>query len=29
MNVYHRPRHDSLVALCSVLDPTCCREVQG
>jgi ArsR family transcriptional regulator, arsenate/arsenite/antimonite-responsive transcriptional repressor len=25
MNVYHRPRHDSLVALCSVLDPTCCR----
>lgn len=24
MNVYHRPRHDALVALCSVLDPTCC-----
>jgi ArsR family transcriptional regulator len=25
MNVYHRPRRDSLIALCSVLDPTCCR----
>ncbi len=25
MNVYHRARHDSLVALCSVLDPNCCR----
>jgi ArsR family transcriptional regulator, arsenate/arsenite/antimonite-responsive transcriptional repressor len=25
MNVYHRARHDSLVALCSVLDPDCCR----
>ncbi len=24
MNVYHRPRHDALVALCSVLDPNCC-----
>jgi ArsR family transcriptional regulator len=24
MNVYHRPRHDALVALCSVLDPSCC-----
>jgi ArsR family transcriptional regulator, arsenate/arsenite/antimonite-responsive transcriptional repressor len=24
MNVYHRPRHDGLVALCSVLDPSCC-----
>jgi DNA-binding transcriptional ArsR family regulator len=25
MNVYHRPRSESLVALCSVLDPNCCR----
>jgi ArsR family transcriptional regulator len=25
MNVYHRPRHESLTALCTVLDPTCCR----
>jgi ArsR family transcriptional regulator, arsenate/arsenite/antimonite-responsive transcriptional repressor len=25
MNVYHRARPDSLVALCSVLDPNCCR----
>jgi ArsR family transcriptional regulator, arsenate/arsenite/antimonite-responsive transcriptional repressor len=25
MNVYHRPRRESLVALCSVLDPSCCR----
>jgi DNA-binding transcriptional ArsR family regulator len=25
MNVYHRPRHDALTALCAVLDPTCCR----
>jgi DNA-binding transcriptional ArsR family regulator len=25
MNVYHRPRHDALMALCTVLDPTCCR----
>jgi len=24
MNVYHRPRHDALAALCLVLDPTCC-----
>ena len=24
MSVYHRPRHDALMALCSVLDPTCC-----
>lgn len=24
MNVYHRPRHDALVALCNVLDPNCC-----
>lgn len=24
MNVYHRPRPDALVALCSVLDPNCC-----
>ena len=25
MNVYHRARRDSLVALCAVLDPNCCR----
>jgi ArsR family transcriptional regulator, arsenate/arsenite/antimonite-responsive transcriptional repressor len=25
MNVYHRPRRDSLIALCTVLDPNCCR----
>ena len=25
MNVYHRPRSESLAALCTVLDPTCCR----
>ena len=25
MNVYHRPRHESLTALCAVLDPNCCR----
>jgi ArsR family transcriptional regulator, arsenate/arsenite/antimonite-responsive transcriptional repressor len=25
MNVYHRPRRESLSALCAVLDPTCCR----
>ncbi|WP_082974208.1 Rv2640c family ArsR-like transcriptional regulator [Mycobacterium sp. E740] len=24
MNVYHRPRRDALIALCSVLDPSCC-----
>lgn len=24
MNVYHRPHRDALVALCAVLDPTCC-----
>jgi ArsR family transcriptional regulator, arsenate/arsenite/antimonite-responsive transcriptional repressor len=24
MNVYHRPRRESLIALCSVLDPNCC-----
>jgi DNA-binding transcriptional ArsR family regulator len=24
MNVYHRARRDSLVALCAVLDPNCC-----
>ena len=24
MNVYHRPRRDALVALCTVLDPNCC-----
>jgi ArsR family transcriptional regulator, arsenate/arsenite/antimonite-responsive transcriptional repressor len=25
MNVYHQPRRDALIALCSVLDPNCCR----
>lgn len=25
MNVYHRARRDSLAALCTVLDPNCCR----
>jgi ArsR family transcriptional regulator, arsenate/arsenite/antimonite-responsive transcriptional repressor len=25
MNVYHRPSRESLVALCSVLDPNCCQ----
>jgi DNA-binding transcriptional ArsR family regulator len=25
MNVYHRARGDSLMALCTVLDPNCCR----
>ena len=25
MNVYHRPSHDALSALCAVLDPSCCR----
>jgi DNA-binding transcriptional ArsR family regulator len=25
MNVYHRPSHDALAALCAVLDPNCCR----
>ena len=25
MAVYHRPRRDSLIALCAVLDPNCCR----
>ena len=24
MNVYHRPLHDALIALCTVLDPNCC-----
>jgi ArsR family transcriptional regulator, arsenate/arsenite/antimonite-responsive transcriptional repressor len=24
MNVYHRPSHDALAALCVVLDPSCC-----
>ena len=24
MNVYHHARRDALVALCAVLDPTCC-----
>jgi ArsR family transcriptional regulator, arsenate/arsenite/antimonite-responsive transcriptional repressor len=24
MNVYHRARRDSLVALCAVIDPSCC-----
>jgi ArsR family transcriptional regulator, arsenate/arsenite/antimonite-responsive transcriptional repressor len=25
MNVYHRPRRESLTALCAILDPNCCR----
>jgi DNA-binding transcriptional ArsR family regulator len=25
MNVYHRPRREALTALCTVLDPNCCR----
>ena len=25
MNVYHRPQREALIALCSVLDPNCCR----
>jgi DNA-binding transcriptional ArsR family regulator len=25
MNVYHRPQHDALTALCTVLDPNCCK----
>lgn len=25
MNVYHRSRRDALGALCTVLDPNCCR----
>ena len=25
MNVYHRTSRESLVALCAVLDPNCCR----
>ena len=25
MNVYHRPRRDALTALCTVLDPNCCK----
>ena len=24
MNVYHRPSHEALSALCTVLDPNCC-----
>jgi ArsR family transcriptional regulator len=24
VNVYHRPHHDALGALCAVLDPKCC-----
>ncbi|KUI06676.1 ArsR family transcriptional regulator [Mycolicibacterium acapulense] len=24
LNVYHRPHHDALGALCAVLDPNCC-----
>jgi DNA-binding transcriptional ArsR family regulator len=24
MNVYHRPRRDALIALCRVIDPSCC-----
>ena len=25
MNVYHRPAHDAVGALCTVLDPNCCK----
>lgn len=25
MNVFHRPSHDAVGALCAVLDPDCCR----
>lgn len=25
MNVYHRPHREAMVALCSVIDPNCCR----
>lgn len=25
MNVYHRPHREAMVALCSVIDPSCCR----
>lgn len=25
MNVYHRPHRDAVAALCTVLDPNCCR----
>ena len=25
MNVFHRARRDALVAICTVLDPNCCR----
>ncbi len=25
MNVYHRPHHDAVGALCAVLDPNCCK----
>jgi ArsR family transcriptional regulator len=25
MNVFHRPRRESLMALCTVLDPNCCQ----
>lgn len=25
MNVFHRPHHDAVGALCAVLDPNCCR----
>jgi ArsR family transcriptional regulator, arsenate/arsenite/antimonite-responsive transcriptional repressor len=25
MNVYHRPQRDALIALCTVLDPSCCQ----
>jgi ArsR family transcriptional regulator, arsenate/arsenite/antimonite-responsive transcriptional repressor len=25
INVYHRPQRDALIALCTVLDPTCCQ----
>ena len=25
MNIYHRPQHAAIAALCSVIDPDCCR----
>ncbi|AKK28200.1 Rv2640c family ArsR-like transcriptional regulator [Mycobacterium sp. EPa45] len=25
MNMYHRPHRDAVAALCTVLDPNCCR----
>jgi ArsR family transcriptional regulator, arsenate/arsenite/antimonite-responsive transcriptional repressor len=25
LNMFHRPRGDTLAALCAVIDPSCCR----